>query len=177
MLFHDLETARLKLKNISSIDRDFIFKQFSDQHITRYLFDSAPLEHITDADKIIEIFLEPEPRTHHRWILIQKSDNTIIGTCGFHRWDKLNATIEVGYDLQTAFQGIGYMQEALSAIILFATNTLNVQTIIACIYPENIKSIAAVEKLGFQFTGKTKSEYFQGTEYLHKLYFLECNRL
>ncbi len=37
MLFHELETERMFLKNITTEDREFCFQQFSDPDITEYL--------------------------------------------------------------------------------------------------------------------------------------------
>ncbi|MCL2774858.1 MAG: hypothetical protein FWD71_16150 [Oscillospiraceae bacterium] len=50
MLFNELETNRLSLKNISLNDREFIYKQFSDDITNRYLFDEEPLTDIQGAD-------------------------------------------------------------------------------------------------------------------------------
>jgi RimJ/RimL family protein N-acetyltransferase len=51
MLFNNIETDRLVLKNIAIDDRNFIFSQFSDDVVNRYLFDAEP---VTDMH-IIEI--------------------------------------------------------------------------------------------------------------------------
>lgn len=56
MFFCDLETERLNLKNISTHDREFIFRQFSDDTITKYLFDEESLNSIDGADKIIKMY-------------------------------------------------------------------------------------------------------------------------
>ena len=174
MFFSDLNTDRLLLKNISSDDRDFVYSQFSDRVVNRYLFDAEPLSNIEGADKIINMFLQTEPRTHHRWVLIRKTDNVKMGTCGFHCWDINKNVCDVGYDLKEEYWGNGYMQEALNAIIVFAKSNMKIKEINACIYPENVKSVAIAERLGFEFSGKKKIEHFQGSEYLHQIYTLDC---
>lgn len=68
MLFKNLETERLYLKNIDISDRDFIYSQFSDDIVNRYLFDAEPLTDIEGADEIIAFYIQPEPRFQHRWI-------------------------------------------------------------------------------------------------------------
>lgn len=40
--FKVLETNRLILKNLDYEDRDFLFSQFSDESVNRYLFDAEP---------------------------------------------------------------------------------------------------------------------------------------
>ena len=42
MLFKNIETDRLVLKNIAIDDRNFIFNHFSDDVVNKYLFDAEP---------------------------------------------------------------------------------------------------------------------------------------
>ena len=119
MLFRELETERLLLKNISMDDREFIFDQFSNESINQYLYDAEPLVDIQGADEIIDFYLEPEPRAQHRWILISK-EGTKIGTCGFHCWNTSEGICDIGYDLNPNYHNKGYMNEAINAILRFA---------------------------------------------------------
>ena len=169
MLFNDLETERLILKNISIDDRDFIFRQFSDDVVNRFLFDAEPLTEIEGADEIISFYMQPEPRLQHRWIIIRKSDGTRMGTCGFHCWNQNEGKVDVGYDLKEDFWGKGYMHEAMKEIITFAVNEMQVKEISACIYIDNQRSIRLVENLGFTLSGSSY-ELFRGEKYLHNRY-------
>ena len=169
MFFRELETDRLFLKNVSPEDREFIYAQFSNNETTRYLFDAEPLANITGADEIIGFYLQPEPRGHHRWVLVRKSDDAKIGTCGFHNWDRASGCCEIGYDLYPDFWGNGYMGEAIQAILSFARDDMGVKSVDACIYTKNLPSIKLAEKFGFVFSGKTKYEIFRGQKYPHKI--------
>lgn len=172
MFFAPLDTTRLLLKNIDRIDRSFIFNQFSDQVISQYLFDAEPMRDMGEADQLIDFYMKPEPRSQHRWIIIQKSDGDKIGTCGFHCWNKETGSVEIGYDLDRNYWGNGYMVEALTRIIEFAKCEMGVKVISACIYTENQKSIHLVEKLGFVLSG-SKFEEFRNEKYLHGIYSLK----
>ena len=44
MLFKELETDRLILKNISPEDNEFIYTLFSNDQVNKYLFDAEPLK-------------------------------------------------------------------------------------------------------------------------------------
>lgn len=70
MLFKNIETKRLILKNISTDDREFIFNQFSNDMVNRYLFDAEPLINIEDADELINFYIQPEPRLQHRVLIL-----------------------------------------------------------------------------------------------------------
>lgn len=172
MLFKELETDRLLLKNISHADRDFVFSHFSNGQVHQYLFDTEPLADIRGADALIDFYLQPEPRGHHRWVLVKKDNGAKIGTCGFHCWDQSDGSCDVGYDLSPAFSGKGYMREAMEAIIAFAQGEMKINTINACIYPENDRSVKLAEKLGFRFTGQIKDEVFRSKRYPHRIFAL-----
>lgn len=172
MFFKELETERLRLISITYDDRDFIFKQFSNAIVNKYLFDAEPLVDIQGADEIIEFYLQPEPRAQHRWVLITK-EGTKIGTCGFHCWNPAEGICDIGYDLNPDFWGKGYMHEAINKVLQFAQNEMNLKKVNARIYTENEKSIRIAEKFGFKYSGETESVLFHGKEYLHKIYHLD----
>ena len=174
MLFHEIETERLLLKNISYKDRAFILNQFSNDSINRYLFDAEPLSSIEEADELIYFYLQPEPRIQHRWILTLKNNSAKIGTCGFHCWDKNRNCVDIGYDLQEEYWGQGFMSEALNAILDFAQNEMKVRQVHAHIYVDNSKSIRLVERFGFTYNSETEICQFRGQQYLHNIYSLDC---
>lgn len=176
MLFNNIETERLILKNISIEDRDFIFSQFSDDVVNRYLFDADPLTDIEGADEIITFYIQPEPRLQHRWIIIRKSDGMKMGTCGYHCWNQKECKVDVGYDLKEVFWGNGYMKEAMKEIIKFAIDKMHIKEIRACIYIDNQRSIRLAENLGFVLSGSSY-ELFRDKEYLHNSYSLYVTRL
>jgi len=172
-MFTNLQTDRLHLKLISVEDREFIFSQFSDDIVNKYLFDAEPLTDINGADEIIDFYVNSKSMSQCRWVLVRKSDNQKIGTCGFHCWDKENGVVDVGYDLKADYWGHGYMQEALKTIIAFAFNIMKANKINACISVDNQKSISFAEKSGFLFQGQMKDEIFKGNKYPHRIYSLD----
>lgn len=171
MLFVDLETPRLHLRNIGMQDRAFLLKHFSDPDVTRYLYDAEPLTDMAGADEILAMYLQPEPRGQHRWILERKEDNLKIGTCGFHCWNPDMGSVELGYDLAAPFWRMGFMTEALRAVIGFARQEMRVTHIHAHVSVENPASYKLMEKLGFVKTGEY-SEVFRGEAYPHGIYTL-----
>lgn len=173
MIFHDLETNRLILKNITNLDRDFIFKQFSNDIVNKYLYDEEPYTSVEEADGLIEFYTEPEPRSQHRWIIINKLTGDKMGTCGYHCWDTEKASCEIGYDLYPDYINQGYMNEALNKIIDFAKCEMKINHIEACIYVDNTRSINAVTKLGFVRSNQTRIYEYRGKEYLHYIYTLD----
>ena len=105
--FPTLETERLILPQMSLEDTDFVFQHFSDSAVSQYLMDEPPVTDYAQAQEIIQFYLEPEEKTHNRWVMVRKSDHQPVGTCGFHKWDKRHFRAEIGYDLRPNFWGTG----------------------------------------------------------------------
>lgn len=173
LFFKELETERLHLKNIGSDDREFIYKQFTNDDVNKYLYDEEPLNDINGADKIISFYNEPEPRNQHRWILVRKADGEKMATCGFHCWDRANNYCELGYDMHPDFWGNGYMTEAVTAIIAFAKSQMSVKKIDAHIYIDNVKSENVAKRQGFVLSGEKINYNFRGVDYPHNIFTLE----
>lgn len=166
MIFENMETERLLLKNISRDDSDFILKQFSDENVNEFLFDAEPMKSLAEADDLIDFYAQPEPRRQHRWIIIDKETKTKIGTCGFHCLDKKEKCVDIGYDLQKAYWGKGIMTEAANAILNAYIPKLGIEQVFAHIAVENERSIRLAEKLGFVLSGKTETLVFRGKDRL-----------
>lgn len=170
MFFTDLETERLLLKGIGPEDAAFMYRQFSNDEVNRFLFDAEPIACVEQAEEWIRFYTREEPRDCCRWILIRKDTGERIGTCGFHCWDRQRRACEMGYDLDPAHWGNGYMQEALSAIVGFARDRMRVARIEAHIAEGNAASFKAARRQGFTDSQQTFMERFRGREYLHRIY-------
>jgi [ribosomal protein S5]-alanine N-acetyltransferase len=169
MLFESLETERLVLRNISIQDAAFLFNEYSDTFINRYMYDAEPMVSLKDSENLIDFFTEKEPRNQHRWVLIQKNTNERIGTIGFHCWDKEKRETEVGYELIESKNGFGYMNEAMKIVILFAKDKMKVNRITANIYYANIRSKDLVLRNNFIKNSENIVEY-KGIKYRHELF-------
>ena len=171
-MFVNIETKRLLLKCVDKSDREFIFEEFHNDFINQYLYDEEPMTDIEQADDLIDFYNLKEPRNQNRWVLINKLENTKMGTCGFHLWDRKENKVESGFELMQQYNGKGYMTEAVEAIIEFARTKMKVNKIIANVYIDNSKCKRLLEKLGFIIVDKEEF-IFRGSMYLHDIYELE----
>ncbi|MBP7402041.1 MAG: GNAT family N-acetyltransferase [Clostridia bacterium] len=172
MLFKELETDRLVLKNIGKNDCEFMLRQFSNDEVNRFLFDAEPFTCIEEAEELIGFYLKEGPQNPHRWIITRKRDGERVGTCGFHCWDRKAGSCHVGYDLYPDYWKQGYMAEALAAILEFAKNEMKIKRMEAHIFTENIDSIRTAERQGFVDSKERYMELFRGKEYPHAIYVL-----
>jgi ribosomal-protein-alanine N-acetyltransferase len=147
--FPRLETQRLVLREITLADAPVIFRNFSDEEVTKWFFDQ-PFNSLHQAEEIIREF--GEKYLTGRWItwgICLQGESVLIGTCGFEGFEP-RGTGELGFDLARAWWGKGLMREALQAIIGYGFDRLELRVIEADIYRTNSRSIALLERLGFQ---------------------------
>lgn len=171
--FPTLETERLILRQMTLEDADFVFQHFGDPAVSRYLMDEPPVTEYARAQEIIQFYLEPEEKTHNRWVMVRKADHQYIGTCGFHKWDRQHFRAEIGYDLSPSCWGQGYMMEALRTVISNGFAQMRLNRIEALVYVENGRSIQLLRRLGFKQEGVLREYlYSDGRFYDHYLFAL-----
>jgi [ribosomal protein S5]-alanine N-acetyltransferase len=83
------------------------------------------------------------------WTIILKSENVMVGDYCFFGEPKEDGTVEMGYGTYDAYQGNGYMSEAISAAIQWVLSQENVKTVLADTEKANIASYKILEKNGF----------------------------
>lgn len=157
--FPALQTDRLILRPLAMEDVDFVFRHFHDPQVTQYLMDEPPVADLAQAQAIIDFYLEPEGKTHHRWGIVRRADNQLIGTVGYHKWEKAYFRTEIGYDLSPDCWGQGYMTEALRAVIRHGFERMELNRIDALVYIHNDRSSQLLQRLGFRQEGLLR-DYF-----------------
>lgn len=154
--FPEMETERLLLRSITPQDADAIFAIFADDEVTRY-YDLYTFETIDEAAELIDYMDEAfETERQVRWGIARKQENRLLGTLGFVWLREYRA--EIGYDLARAHWGEGIMQEALTALLELAFDTLELNRIEALVIPGNRRSTTLLGRLGFRREG-TLREY------------------
>ena len=90
--------------------------------------------------------------------LIRRNDNAVIGAItldNIRRGPSQAGTI--GYWIGAAFARQGYMQEALTAVVHYAFEVLDLSRIESACLPENAASRALLEKCGYKYEGVAQS--------------------
>ena len=92
-------------------------------------------------------------QTGIRWAITHKSDNIMIGSCGFHLYNKDNRWAEIGYELHPNYWRQGIMSEAVSEILRFCFDDLNLHRVEANVTVGNEASAGLLRHLGFTLEG------------------------
>ncbi|MBS2968580.1 GNAT family N-acetyltransferase [Metabacillus sp. KIGAM252] len=163
MNFPELKTERLKLREINEEDADNLFEIFSKENVLKY-YGMEPLRELTEAKLLARRFHDGwHQETSLRWGM--EYNEQLIGTIGYHNWNKTHKRAEIGYEIHPDFWRMGFASEALQAAAWFGFKTLGLHRIGATVRPENKASLLLLEKFGFKREGILKGYQYIGGEY------------
>ncbi|WP_422660578.1 GNAT family N-acetyltransferase [Paenibacillus sp. EC2-1] len=111
-----------------------------------------------------------------RWGITLRSEDRVIGTCGFFNWSKKHYKAEIGYELSPEYWSRGYMTEVLESAIDFGFKDLGFNRIQALIHPENVKSRGLLEKSGFTEEGLLNEYYFKKNRFVDAVIFSKLKK-
>lgn len=167
-----LEGERVALRALGPGDVDFLFREWSDPDVTRFMRDEPPLKSREEAEAWVRPLATPEKMPTFKWWGIElKSTLELVGTCGYFRWDKQHRRAETGYDLWKAHWGKGLMPEAIAVLIRYGFTGMNLHRIEATTHTGNARSQRVLEKLGFQREGILRDFYQQDGIYNDQVLF------
>lgn len=165
--FNRLETERLLLRPVTLKDAKDMHEYASDEETTYYVFERHKSMKETE-ESIVNFFLN-EPLGKYGIEL--KESKKMIGTIDLRVKNRDKRTI-MGYTLNKAYQGEGYMTEAGKKLIAFGFDTLDLNCIAALHDERNAISGKVMERLGMtkegtmRYVGKWKQgEWFNDVYY------------
>jgi len=158
-----LETERLILRPFTYDDARDVFECWeSDPDVAKYMFWSSH----NDIEKTKEWLKfeigQIEKDEWYRFALVLKSTNELIGTALIYYEDEVECW-EIGYNLGKKYWGKGYTTEAMSKVIEFAIDYLNISEIVGRYAKENPASGNIMNKLGFKYEKDIPYECNDGT--------------
>lgn len=148
-----ITTPRLVLRWISEDDVDALYEVFSHPQVMRY-WSSGPLPNREAAAALQREIAEGNHNgSMWKWGLALRENNRLIGTTTLFHLNLDNGRAEIGYALGRPYWGNGYMNEALTALIVHAFDVVKLRRLEADVDPRNTPSIRTLERLGFQREG------------------------
>lgn len=169
--FPELETERLKLRQIQPSDLSAMHKMRTDPKIMQYMDTPVPASIEETKSKLgqeIESFVNGDSVY---WAVVLKDSNEIIGGAGYWRIIKEHYRAEIGYQLLPEFWRKGFSTEALKTIIQFGFQKMSLHSIEANVNPDNIPSIKILEKLGFVQEAYFKENFYFDGKFLDSAIF------
>lgn len=161
--FPTITTNRLYLRQILPGDAEALFATLSDEEAMAF-YGHEPHRSLDETRALIQqIQARYGRREAIRWGITLKGEERVIGSCSFHHFASDFRRAETGYELNRAFWGKGTMTEAMSAILTYGFNELELHRIEAIIDIANERSRRLLLKLGFTYEGNLRQRYsFRG---------------
>ena len=158
-----LETPRLRIRPLTTVDAPFILALLTQQSWLRFIGDRG-VHDLASAERYLlngPIAMQMQHGFALRLVTLKES-GVPIGMCGLLKRDTLPDP-DLGFALLDEYAGNGYAHEAASAVMHHARATLGLARILAVTAIDNTRSATLLEKLGFVFEGAIES----GGETLH----------
>ena len=148
--FPRLSTERLQLRKLEISDAEQIFSLRSNEIVNRYL-GRTPANSVKDAEAFIKKINSAEPGNQSfYWAICFHNEPDLVGTICLWNFSENENKSEIGYELLPQFQGQGIMQEAFLAVLKFAFEVLQLNTIEAWTVAQNENSIKILKRNGFK---------------------------
>ena len=160
-----LDTPRLHLRPLTAADAEALLRMHADPQVMRY-WSTPPWAGIEQALAMIDTDREALPAGRHLRLALtlRGGDDTLVGTGSLFNFQEASRRAEIGYVLAREVWGRGLMHEALSALVGFAFETLNLNRLEADIDPRNAASAKSLARLGFVQEGFLRERWIVGDE-------------
>lgn len=154
-------TERLWLRPFTQADLQPFVAMRRDPEIARY----QSWSDFTEADGYVLILdmQQLQPGMLGEWYqfaVVLGDSNTFIGDCALYTGED-GCCGEIGYTFARAYQRKGYATEAVTAVLDYAFDTLQLQQITATVDGRNTPSIKLLQRLGFRYV-KQEAIWFKG---------------
>ncbi len=145
-----LKTERLDLRHLGLGDGEFILELLNEPAFVQFIGDKG-IRNLDDARAyILRGPIDSYGRHGFGLYASCLRDGTPIGICGLVKRDGL-ADVDIGFAFLSRYRGQGYAVESAAAVLAHARHVLRLQRIVAITSPDNVDSIAVLEKIGLKF--------------------------
>lgn len=150
-----LETKRCLVREFAMEDLDALFELYAKPGMTDYV---EPLYSYEEEAAYEEAYIKH--RYHYfgygMWLVFDKESGKLIGRAGLEDRDYPEGTaMELGYMIAPEYQRKGYATEVCRAILTYAKEELEAESVNCLVDEKNVPSVRLVERLGFTYKGKT----------------------
>lgn len=162
MLFPNLETKRLALRELSKTDISQLFTIFSDIEAMRF-YGQEVFTDLHEAEALLAFFTKSfEEKRGLRWGIELKQQRVLIGTVGFNMWSPKHKRAEIGYEIHPDHWKKGYASEAVAEILSYGFESMELKRVGAVVFTENEASSKLLLEKGFSKEGVLRDYMYQG---------------
>jgi len=154
-----VETARLLLRILRPGDGERLFAAFTEslerlQPWFHWAQQASSLE--TNRLHVRATLVGYYNRENLEFGMFLKGEGTLMGRIGIHvvSWDPIIR--ELGYWLRTGYEGCGYMNEAVQALLVVCFDDLKAHKVVIRAESENQRSQKVARRAGFTYEGTAR---------------------
>ncbi|MFZ6779006.1 GNAT family N-acetyltransferase [Undibacterium sp. Ji83W] len=137
----------VSLRNIRRSDAETWYDYLKNPEVIRHT--SWNLSSAADLLSQFNMYESEEINSPIRLAIATKTDDSLIGTVGFHTISDINRSAELAYDLAPEYWGKGIMQVAAMALCDWGFHEAAYNRIQATVLESNSHSIQLLERMGF----------------------------
>ena len=161
-----MKTERLYLKGVKPSDIAHIYEGLSHPDVIKYYGVSYSTIEETEEQMTWYSNLVAS-RTGIWWSIREKQSDIFVGAGGFNEWSHVHNKAEVGFWLLPNFWGLGYMKEAMTEILNYGFNEMNLNRVEGFVESSNASCKKAIEKLGFHLEGTMRDTEMKAGKYIN----------
>lgn len=165
--FPQLETSRLRLREMRPEDKDIVFAFNSDPVALKYIA-RVPFTRLEQAEEKVHAFRGGFiDRNAVWWVFELKETGEVLGYGGLFEISQEDTKAEIGYGTVQKFWGQGYVGEAVAGMVRFGFEELKLHRIFGRVEDGNIPSARILQKLGFENEGLLRHDECAGGRYFN----------
>jgi RimJ/RimL family protein N-acetyltransferase len=146
-----LETERLYARRFELTDTAFILRLLNTPGWLQFIGDRKVYNEEEAKNYLLNIPIKSYKENGFGLCLVAlKINHEPIGMCGLIKRESLHG-VDIGFAFLPEFTGKGYAFEITAATVLYAKQTLQLPVVLAIVFPNNLKSIKLLKKIGMRF--------------------------
>lgn len=142
---------------------------------TKWLNDLSVTENLGTSSNMVSVAGEQEWISKNsqgtQFAIVKIENDELIGNCGFNALNQLRQCAEVGIFIgDEENRNHGYGSEAMSLLISFGFNYLNLNNIMLKVFAFNDRAINCYKRAGFNVIGRRRQAYYLKGKYYDEIF-------
>lgn len=115
------------------------------------------LDSVRDLSRLFDLFDSTSGDSDRRLAIVDRLDDRLIGTIGFHTISNANRTAEIAYDVAPSHWGLGIAGAVCDAVTRWAFSTYGFIRVQATVLHTNVRSERVLKRCHFRREGLLRS--------------------
>jgi len=146
-----LQTARLRLRELTTGDAEFMLALLNDRDFIRHVGDRGVRTVEGASEYILKGPMQSYARNGFGLYMVELTETRAkLGICGLVKREGLT-DVDIGFGFLPQYRSQGYAVEAATAIMAQARDALGLERVVAITSQDNDRSANVLNKLGFEF--------------------------